>query len=573
MSNQAKIEFSADSSKLHNEFSRNEARFKTFGSQIGNVFSSVNRYVDAATQHFGWFSSAVTAFTSGAVLKKMFSLSDFMPLDSALIMIRTNLHLSGKEVDELRSKFARLAGKEGADIGAVFSKAAKLSLGYKSGDIEKILKAGAKVSRGLGEDFSASADMVVKIMKIYRQGADDAEDIADSIIATRQPLERMSTFFERGVMKGAASKDYKEVLAVVAGLGKSGIVNPRVETQIEALLHSIDMNPHLLKASGIDPFKVDPESGKKVNKNIVELLPDFEKQLQKMRNRNLPEGVIKKIWNEWLGGEAYEGITFLIGHQDKLKKGFEDLAQAKTKSTEATSAADEKWETQLARIRQNLAGIKTDLACVYDLAKPFVKFMADSPSLTKTLGYGAASLALAIGGGIIYGQARSFLRKVGGSTITGAAGEAIKLPAGVAQVYVRGGYITIENPPASGPGAAEGGAGAYGAYKVGSKILPWVATLGLYTGVGALFLAAEESVRYSHNKSQEIAESLDNADTTRVTSYLGPTGFHQAPPGPQVKNAVNITLILDEFGRIIAETPDMNTDLNVRKRGRFDISP
>jgi hypothetical protein len=209
------------------------------------------------------------------------------------------------------------------------------------------------------------------------------------------------------------------------------------------------------------------------------------------------------------------------------------------------------------------------LSFIYDLAKKPVKFLADSPNLTKGLGYGAAGLSLAVLGGMAYGKGRQFMKNMNlGKTAAGIAeGKAVEAATGVTPVFVT-------NWPAGGAGGGippilpEGGAG-----------------LGLMgkLGVGAVFgLAVYEITSILEkkfiggaigSKAYDITHSGEAGAGKKTDALLAQA--HDAnmrgdyKTAKQILNQIKLIVHIDKDGRVKTDSDDINTNIDVN-RGRFN---
>ena len=305
--------------------------------------------------------TALTALSTGVVLKKLFSVGDFIPIDRALLMMQANLRMTAKEIDGFKTQLSTLAGKEGEDMTKVFATAQKLSVAYKPEDILKIMEASAKMSDATEEDISVTTDRLTQLMKIYRQTPGQAKEIADSLVASRLDLESLDVALQRSVMSGGAGGDYKELLALFAGLKKSGLDSTRILMRFEGAISALFEKSDKLKALGINPFKIDSKTGAKVKKNAVELLEELKPVIDK-HSKRLGEDKLAEALDKVFGEGAGRGIPYMISQLDKLKKAREDQQNAAEIAGERQRKADETWGEQLSKIKAHLAGIKTDLS-------------------------------------------------------------------------------------------------------------------------------------------------------------------------------------------------------------------
>ena len=120
------LELIAKSEKFQQGIQQGERSLKSFqgfAQRTGQIVSDL-------TQKFGFLGNAAAALSSGLVLKKLFSVTDYMPIDDALLRMRVNLKANSAEMDILKNKIASFAGEKGQDLGKSFQTASKLSLTF-----------------------------------------------------------------------------------------------------------------------------------------------------------------------------------------------------------------------------------------------------------------------------------------------------------------------------------------------------------------------------------------------------------------------------------------------------------
>ncbi len=562
MNNEVKISLTADESRLIQGLRRGETAAKTFGSSVKQVFADMHRVVDAANKTFGTFGKITAALGSGVVLKKLFSLDEFTKVDDALLMMQANLKMNARELENFKSKAADMAGGLGEDMGEIFKISSKLSKSFKPDDILKIMDASSMASHAMEQDLTGVTERIVQIMKMYRKTPEEAKSIAEAMVASNADSETLNTLLQRGILKGGAGKDYQEILAIAGALRKAGAESPRVVTAIESIMNSIEDNQSMLKAGGIDVFKIDPQTGKKVRKDITQILTELKPALDQARKRFKDDAAFNKAVDETFGPSAHEGIPFLISQIDAIKKAKEDQGNASQIAADRAAKAEEKWGEQLERIKGHLAKIKVDMSWVYDLAKKPLKFLADSPNLTKGLGYGAAGLSLAVLGGMAAGKGREFLKNYKGTAIGVAEGKALEAAAGITPVFVTnwpGGF--------GGAGRTDAGLGTRvidfakkttpAAATLGSRILPFLtnpATLTAATLAGPAYIVSRMQQEASAGLRKWRSENpYDYAKSQEVMGGI--------------KNDIALTVNIDGK-RITTNTDDTNTKIDV-KRGAF----
>jgi len=544
--------------KMFLELSANAAKMRN-GLRDGS--RHVTDFVQRATQQFGVLGTAMTAVSTGLILKRLFSIRDFLPVDASLHMMQANLKATGEEMSEFRTRLASMAGSAGQDMTQLFASAKKLSFAYKADDITKIVSASSMAAKAMQENLDTVADRVSQIMKMYRLAPEEAKGVADALVASRLDMEKLDIILQRSALKGATKKDFTENLAVFAALKKSGFEAARTIMAVDAVLVNIEKKSSTLKRMGIDVFKTDPKTGEKTKKGITETLDDINRVIQKARKR-MSEEKIGEGLDKLFGPGASEVIPLLISQADKIKKAKEDQANAAVIATERAAAAEQSWEHQLKKIKGHLDSIKTDFTWLYNLAKKPIQLFADSPTLTKGAAYGAAGLSLAALGGLAYGK----IKNIFGS---GKKNAGVGALADVQKVYVVNMPGSLRELPARTPGGKSPGTVAQTAKTTAGKVLPWLA--GAATNPITAMIAGVASLAYMTWKHPELADlpeaNVYGRDEWREEKLK--EAFAGMPP-PEVKNDIKLNVRIDKNDKVWAETSDRFTNIGINlERGAF----
>jgi len=394
---QVKVILSADSQSLTNAFSKAAQHIKSFGSATGSEMSRVKKIFQGASENIGTFGKALTALSSGYVLKQIFSVKDFMPIDAALLRMQGNWSMNAREIDSFKAKLATLAGEEGENMQQLFSNAEKLSKSYTPNEILKIMKASAMASDAMDADLGAVQDRVIQLMKLYKKTPYEAQGIAEALVASGANFESLDMLLQRSALGGGIGSSYKDSLAFLGGLKKAGFDSSRVMMAVQTGILDIIQDGEKLKKVGIDLFKIDPASGKKVKKNAVEVLETLDNafknnpRFNKLGKTRLIDEIDKQ-WGKGTGAMVYE----LIGRIDALKAAQKDQGNAAVIAAKQSAAANASWEKQLEKVQGHIDSIKTDFRWLYDLAKKPLTWFAESPKATKiaTAGIGGASAVM-----------------------------------------------------------------------------------------------------------------------------------------------------------------------------------
>jgi hypothetical protein len=551
------LELIAKSDKFQQGFQQGERAlkgFQGFAQRTGQVITDL-------TQKFGFLGNAAAALSSGLVIKKLFSLQDYLPIDDALLRMRVNLKATSAEMDAFKKKIAAVAGERGIDVGEAFQSAHKLSFVYNPDEILQIMKVSDEAADAMGAPYDVVQDRIVQVMKLYRLTANEAKGVADALVTSRVDVESLDTMMQRLVLRGGSKKDYTQTLGMLRGLGIAGMSNPRVIMQLNETLGALQDKYQILEASGIKMKTVNAD-GTTEWRDQLEVLKDLEAYLAKMRKK-----LSTKLFDEGLdktfGPNARQRLDFIFSQKENFKKGMEEMGHAGEIAGKRAAAADETWAKQLERVKSHLGGIKTDLSSIYDLAKKPVKMMADSPTATKAAGWTAVGLSVAVLTALVYGNIKNVLKTVGKTGVGIAEGKAIEAATGVTPVFV-------VNMPAGGIMGA-GGPGTMGTLAKAGK---WLGGLGLVGGVLtiAAISAAVLTVGTALRSLLDVARGGSGKNWISEGAkdiYHGWYGdrlydYLHKDETPEVKNDIKINIKIDKENRVIAEMGTLkNTEFRV----------
>jgi len=541
------LELIAKSERFQSGVQAGENALKGFRGFVGKTAQDV----EYLTKKIGVFGQASAALSSGLVLKKLFSLEDWKPIDDALLRTQVNLKATGDQMDAFKKKIAGIAGETGLDQGEAFQSAYKLSFAFNPDEIETIMKASEKAANAMKAPYDAVQDRIVQIMKLNRLSAKDVGGISDALIASKLDVESLDIVLQRLALRGGTAKDYTQTLGMLLGMKKGGITSGRSVVQLNEVLGGIENKAQILEKSGIKVRNVKKD-GTVEWRDQLAVLKDLEAYIKRWE-KSTPATVIDERLNRLFGDGARQKLNFIFSQTENFKKGMDDMANASVIAAQRSAAAEQTWEKQLSKIKSTLSSIKTDFSFIYDLAKKPVKFLADSPHLTKAAGYTAAGLSMAVLAALGASKAHEIFKGLGKTGVGIASGKAIEAATGVTPVYITNwpagilGPGTLPGPAGKLATAAKWAAGASGSFAVGWGIgslmndgvnnFTSMMTNGAYKGEGAL---GELLYDYVHGSMKEI------------------------------KNEIKIDLKVDAFGRIISQSDDPNTSLALTMyRGTF----
>jgi hypothetical protein len=552
------LELIAKSDKFQQGFQQGERALGSFRTHVQNTMQKVQQL----TANFGVLGQAAAALSSGLVIKKLFSISDYMPIDDALLRMRVNLKANSAEMDILKNKIAAFAGKEGQDIGQSFQVANKLSLNFKQDDILQIMKTADKVSKATNEPLEITSASMVEMIKLFKIPKSEYGGLGDALITSRINMEQLDTVMQRLALHGGGKKDFIESLGMIRGLGMAGIDKTRSIVALNNVLDMINNKGFILEQHGI----------KVKGRSQLEVLTDLQTYINKMRKTHTEAENLKQ-YESFFGAGGKEAMDFVFAHMKDFQKGIDEMGNASKIATDRASAGAETWENQLNRIKGSLGGIKTDLSTIYDLAKKPVKVMADHPTATKAAGYTAAGVSAAVIGYLAYSTIKKIFTSgnIIKDVLTSGPFGKITGPVPVYVVNKRMSLIDLPNTVKDSnlPGKIA---------KVGSG-LGFLGT-GFTIGAVATIVSALGISAYEINK----ARNAKLGDPSRMAGEGGVMGagtiskafeelfsyiFHREKPEvkPVVKNTINLKF--DKDMRLYA-TGDSGTDFKINiNRGAF----
>jgi hypothetical protein len=524
---------------------------RSLESTAQKTFGNIGRYVDAATKHFGPLATAITALSTGLVLKKLFSLHDWMPIDQAMLRMQANWGKSRKEMGGFFDELSDFSSKSGLKLDETFGMAHKLSFFNKPGDVVKILSAVKKASDATGAAPEEMLDSVTRIMKMYQLGADKAKEISDSIVASRLNPEFLEIALQRATKIGGSQKDFKEVLAFFSALNKMGYSSIRTIQPMMAMIDELFTKTEQLKSIGINPFKM--VDGKRVRKSTYELLGEIGPKFDALEKKMAP-GKFQERVDKALGPGAYNFIKTMIAQREKFQQAMADQDNASELSGRRSKAFEESWSSIFERIKAQIGGVKRSLESLYDFAKPVGRLFADNPTLTKGAAWTAAGVSAAILGTLAYKKGKALFGDIANTAGGIVQGKAIQEATGVTPVFVTNWPGGILPGGAGMPPVVAGGGGWMSKIGLGLKLLSApTAYLALTEALAA------ERPHYAANKemygqmgSNELQDSLAELRDK------------------EVKNKIEISI---QDNRTVASVDNRNTDLSITSVPRGNSDP
>ena len=507
-----------DISKSRDALSQAGRHFETFGQRANRSLAAVGRYTDAATKGLGLLGTAGTAIASGALLKKLFSVGEYMPIEKSMLRLQANLGASIEQVAGLKKGIAGIAQEHGDDIAEAMAKAADLAEYLKPDEITKVLSAGLGAAKAMGQELGPVVDRIAQMERLFGLGVDKSQEIVDILVASRLSAEGLDKILERGTLKGLTGENYKEALTLFGGLRRSGLdKDVRAVTGMIAVWNAAGENQAQLLHAGINPK----------GKNRVEILEQIAKTNARLvASGKLTQQQLNESMDRGFGKGAAVGINFLIAHLMELKKAEEDTQHAEELAAKRREIMAKSWTTQLGKVKAAVQSIKLDLEPLYDTAKVPVAWLGDHPAAAKGAALGLAGLSLAVLLALAGTKGAGFLKSirnvpgaaaVGGTLAGTTEGMALQAATGVQPVFVT-------NWPGA-LGALGGGSLALGIAGL-SPFIPLI--VGAVAAYMLLQYMDKPEVKKESADRESEAEAVD-ARTRRVTGRLTGLGKHYGP--------------------------------------------
>ncbi len=567
-------------------------------SRVKNSILSLGDAGNKVKNDFEQMQSGITkglkaiAVSSYAMHKALPGVKAAGDLQEAMLGVKMNIASSAKDAKELTSMLSQ-----------VKSTAIKVSADapFSAEDVVRIqnslLKAGLDLKDVIGESgaaFAATAlaslsgeapeivgDSLANIGTMFRFKGEDYKAFSDWLTrvddaaATNLPmlLQGLRMSGSAASALGISAQDSVTALGALAPLGE------RAGSSFNNFLMSFAARRKELKSMGMDIF----QGGKFIG--LAKATDMLKEKFGSIKDDGQRLGILIKIFGEE-GGRAAN--TFI--NAEKGFKDIEDSAKGALSMAEKMSV----WGEGLNAALKKLGGTaKSTLASIFDpLLSPLKQVVDLLNQATSRLGEFAEknkAFATAVSGGIgavavgagAYGLfnilkggaagarvlkglggVKGLLKGFGGTATGIAQGKAVEAATGVTPVFVT-------NWPANfGGSAAETAAGL--ANKAGGlKKLMSMGSLALggkFALAGAGGYAIGTGLNWLLNKGVTAATGGKN-DSLGGWLY----DFLHKQKNPEVKNNITMNVSIDDKGRVIASTSDMNTkaNINTMKRGQF----
>lgn len=562
----------------------------SLGSSAGKVKKDFEQMQSSITK--GLKAIAVSSYAMHKALPGAKAAGD---LQEAMLGVKMNIASSAKDAKELTDMLSQVKGTAiSVSSNAPFS----------AEDVVRIqnslLKAGLDLKDVVGESgaaFAATAlaslsgeapeivgDSLANIGTVFNFKGQDYKDFSDWLTrvddaaATSLPklIYGLQMSGSSAATLGISAKDSVTALGALSPLGE------RAGSSFNNFLLAISSKGKELRGMGLKMF----DGGKFVG--LEKAIDMLKKRFGDIKDEEVR---IKKL-TEIFGEEGGRAANIFIN----ASKGFKDIENS-AKGALSMAQKMEIWSTGMNASLKMLAGTaKSTLASLFDpLLIPLTKVVQLLNTATGKLGEFAekhkafaASIsggigAVAVGAGayglfnILKGGAagarvlkgiggvKGLLKGFGGTAAGIAQGKAVEAATGVTPVFVT-------NWPANfGGSAAETAAGLASKSGMLKKLASYapMAIGGKLALVGAGGYAVGTGINWLINKA--VSAMTGGKNDSLGSWFYDLIHKKENKKNPEVKNNIIMNISIDDKGRVIAETSDMNTKANINtiKRGRF----
>jgi hypothetical protein len=393
-------------------------------------------------------------------------------------------------------------------------------------------------------------------------------------------LENLSDIFARvGVNAASAGMNFNATLAFVEGLSQIERQPERLATLVDSTLRVFTNSRYMAaaqKATGVRFF-----DSKGQRREALDVLEDIRKKYKKLTTDKQRADFIQKAFGK-ADLDTIKGMkTLLDGDSlDKVRQFLQEIGQAGGTLKRDMSAATANLVDQAGRLKAALREAADEFAAPVNKAlADLIKWGMGSKkegglglSGKEILGYGAGIGIATLLAGRYGGKAiGGFLKKRASAAAGIAEGKAVQAATGVTPVFVT-------NWPGGFGGAAleAAGAGAVARTGLGTlkklggnalKFAPAAGVWGLGAGTSAL---AGYGIGSLLNRGLGWLSGKATGGKYKGEGWLGDMLYSLVHKEKKQENKIHLSIRVDQYGRVIADSNDMNTKLNVSMaRGAF----
>lgn len=566
-----------NNSHVNTTLSQTENRLKSFSSTARREFDTIRGAVGSLQGKLAGIGISV----GGVMLVKQSA-----ALDQSLTRIGQTADIDRVKVQGLRRELFRMANETGTsveNISLAFNKAVQAGLELRAAIpvADAVNKANA-VTGADAETLTASLTSSAAIFGFDLSKQGQAMLMLDKMrVAGKKgnaEMENLASVMPRvGFGAKRAGMSFEQTLGFVEALSQAEQQPERLATLAASWLRLFTNNTYMKKAqraTGVPFF--DPKTG--ARRDALTVYSDIKGKYDKLKTDTQRHAFISRF----LEGADTETITASVAF---MEKGYLDNAKTFSKAIEtgAGTLARELPDAINNAIAQT-GRLKAEMRNAADAfiiplnegITAAIKKMLDAKkeggmemSGKELAAAGAAALGVGYLGYRLGGKAlKGFLGKLGRTGAGIAEGKAIEYATGVTPVFVTNWPGSMETLAPSSKDAMKRAEDLFKKPNAVKKVLPWLAGAGLAVGTTAATALVAEAYRERGHSMSDLGASLHGmpdmgiGDEAWVNEHLRRN---------EIKNDITISVMFDQYGRVITQTGDPNTRLKVDlNRGTWD---
>jgi len=572
MKNVIELILTGNSSRLLNALGSGERGLKRFGSTARQEF---DRLRNAASSLEGRFASLGLGIGAAALIKQS------AQLDKSLIQIGQTAGVDRVKVKGLRKELFRMSGESGQSVDALqqgFNNAVQAGLNFKEAlpVIDATNKAMAVTGAG-ADQLTSGLTVAATAFQFDLAKPGLALDLLDKMTVAGRlgnaELQNLSDIFARvGVNASRSGMGFSQTLSFIEGLSLIEKQPERLATLADSTLRLFTNLQYMRTAQETTGVKFFDEKG--ARRNPLAILGDLKKKYDALKTDEQREIFMGKA----LKGadiDTVKGIQTLLRGDTLDKIGtefFRKIEQSGGIIERDMNEATRNMLDQAGRLRTKMRQAAEDFVkplnegitgAIKKLLDPKKKdgweLSGGQVAAGGAAALGAGYLAYRLGGKAI----KNVLGKLGGTAAGIAEGKAIEAATGVTPVFVTNWPGQLPGGGALGPAADLAGKGGTLRKLLTSAPMLLGGKLALAGGAG---FAAGTGI----NMMMGGLSGWATNGKYKGDGWLGDMLYDllHKEEKTEVKPTINVSLNVDQNGRMMAKTDNMNTQVNL-KRGKF----
>ncbi|MRR15377.1 MAG: phage tail tape measure protein [Deltaproteobacteria bacterium] len=538
-------------SGLNATLSQSAGRLQHFGGVARREFESIRR---SAGSLQGKLAAMGVSFGAVILIKQS------AELDRGLTRIGQTASESRVNVLGLRQEFFRMSKETGQSVEnlkAGFDNAVQSGLNFKEAlPVTDAVNKAMAVTGAQADQLTAGLTVAATAFRFDLAQPGRALGLLDRMTvagrAGNAELENLSNIFARvGVNASRAGMGFDQTLGFIEGLSLLERQPERLSTLADSTLRLFTNIQYLSRAQKVTGVKFfDKEGGRR---DPLAVLADIKAKYDKLKTAQQKEMFMGAAF-KGADLDTIKGLQALF-NGDMLKKVGDitkSISQAPGTITKDLPQAISNAVDQTGRLKTEMRKAADDFIMpLNDGIQKGIKKLLDAKkdgglelSGKEIAGYGAAALGIGYMGYRLGGKAvKGFLGKLGRTGAGIAEGKAIEYATGVTPVFVTNWPGSVSDPmnPAAGNGP-----------RAGSKALSRIGKIAGWAGpIGALAMLGNDYI--------EGGGSMDALSM----GMMGMPAVSEMTQMPEVKNDIKISVMFDQYGRVITQTGDRNTNITV----------